>query len=100
LSCNHFGQELVDDVAKSYRPKLLRMVHSLFLGDESKESGIKGWEDLPGDSRVLNDVPNFLSEHGPTMMKEIRSEAIGSWGFSFRGVLKSLVHFLKRDWSK
>jgi hypothetical protein len=52
---------------------------------------------MSGDSRVFNDFPKFLSEHGPTMMKEIRSEAIGSWGFSFGGVLKSLIHFLEHD---
>jgi hypothetical protein len=73
------------------------MVHSLFLRDESKESIIKGWKDLSRDTRVFNDFPNFLSEHGPTMMKEIRSEAIRSWGFSFGGVLKSLIHFLEHD---
>jgi hypothetical protein len=54
------------------------MVHTLFFRDESKESSIKGREDLSGESRIFNDLPNFLSEHGPTMMKEIGSEAIWS----------------------
>jgi hypothetical protein len=52
---------------------------------------------LSEDSIILNDLSNFLSEHGLAMMKEIRSEAIWSWGFSLGGVLEILINFLEHD---
>jgi hypothetical protein len=45
------------------------MSDMIFLGDEGQKIGIESMESLPGDKRVFDDVPYFLTNHGPTKVK-------------------------------
>ena len=41
-----FGNNFVEDIAKSNRPKLVRGGDNGFLGNESEKGSIEGWENL------------------------------------------------------
>jgi hypothetical protein len=51
---NYLSDELIDEVTKSNRTKLLRMCDIFLFGDEGEKGGIESWDHLSIFAGILN----------------------------------------------
>lgn len=71
-----FGDYFLYEIAKGYGPKFVWGINNISLGNQSKESRVKGFKDKLLNARLFHKGMHFQCEDGPSSFVEINSETI------------------------